>query len=62
MELTPKLRAHIDSLSPTDLMRKWRFSPVGDPLFQGESGDYISKRISQISEEDKIKISRAIGW
>ena len=39
MDMTPELKAEIDSQSFQDLLRRWRFSPVGDPIFQGESGE-----------------------
>jgi hypothetical protein len=35
----------IDTAPYEALLRKWRFAPAGDPFFQGEVGEYYSKRL-----------------
>ena len=41
--MTPKHKQQIDNMSQYELCEKWRFAPIGDPLLQGETGDYFSK-------------------
>ena len=62
--LTPQNKAHIAGLSYEGLLRKWRFAPVGDPWFQGETGDYWSKRMAELRDAgaDHVGASKALGW
>lgn len=64
MKLTKKLRAEIDGFSYEGLLRKWRMAPSGDPLLQGESGEYFSSRMSKLRDEgaDHVGASKRIGW
>jgi len=65
MELTPENKKHIDSLSYTSLLRRWRFAPSGDTWFQGETGEYWAARMSKLKEEDPgaaVQASKLIGW
>lgn len=63
MELTPENKAHIDDLLYEDLLRRWRFAPAGDPWFQGETGQYWSKRMTEVraSGVDHVGASKRIG-
>jgi hypothetical protein len=40
MKLTEDRKSYIDSLGHHTLLLRWRFAPVGDPGFEGETGDY----------------------
>jgi hypothetical protein len=51
MDLTEKNKQHIDSLSYEQLLYKFRFAPIGDPWFQGETGDYWSARMKHLSNQ-----------
>jgi hypothetical protein len=66
MNLNNKLKAEINNMQYSEMLHKWRFAPAGDKLFQGESGDYFSKNMSEkrnkLSEDEKINISKCIGW
>jgi hypothetical protein len=64
MNLTPENKAYIDKLSYQSLLSSWRFAPVGDKWFQGETGDYWSKRMRELREQgaDHVGASKAIGW
>lgn len=55
MELTPELKTEIDAQSHYILLSRWRFAPVGDPMFQGESGEYWSKRMAEKRSEDNAQ-------
>jgi len=64
MNLTEKNKKYIDSMSYCGLLNKWRFAPVGDPWFQGETGDYWGKRMSELRKAgaDHVGASKALGW
>ena len=52
MELTEELKAEIDSNTYRQLLSRWRFAPVGDTMFQCESGEYWSKRMAELKAFD----------
>jgi hypothetical protein len=64
MKLTPENKAYIDSLSYEQLLSKWRFAPIGDPWFQGETGDYWGKRMKELRDSgaNHVQASKNIGW
>lgn len=67
MKLTPELRAEIDSKSYTSLLSGVRFAPIGDPMFEGETGRYWMKRMKDLrsapgGQEKHVAASKAIGW
>ena len=62
MKLTPENQKHIDSLSYKQLLSGWRFAPVGDAWFQGETGEYWGKRMAELrDQEDHVKASKELG-
>lgn len=66
MILTEKLKAEIDNKNYEELLRRWRFAPVGDQMFQGESGEYWGKRMTELrgtlEDEEHVRVSKKIGW
>lgn len=65
MDLTPENKATIDGHDITTLLRHWRFAKSGDPWFQGETGEYWSKRMAELRSQDQAaytSASKAIGW
>ena len=64
MDLTPENKAHIDSMSYEGLLSHWRFAPVGDTWFQGETGKYWSARMAELRNggTDHVGASKSIGW
>lgn len=63
MELTDELKEWIDSASYETLLRKWRFAPVGDEIFFGESGHYYSDVMFRKKNEcDHVGASKRVGW
>ena len=63
MELTESLKWQIDNMSYESMLRQWRFTPGGTPMFQGESGDYFAKVMAEKRiAADHVKISKDIGW
>lgn len=63
MDLTPENKDAIDSKDYHALLTGWRFSRMGDPWFQGETGAYWGKRMTELrSQVDHAAISKDIGW
>ena len=56
----------IDNASYEELLRKWRLAPSGEPMFQGQSGEYFSavmrKRRKEIGDAAHVRASKNIGW
>ena len=67
MELTEKNKAYIDSLSYQGLLNHWRFAPVGDPWFVGQTGSYWGERMKELRDKPggdaaHVQASKSIGW
>lgn len=65
MDLTFENKQYIDSLSHYDLLRRWRFAPVGDTMFQGETGEYWGKRMAELKAKDPtqaVRDSKDLGF
>lgn len=66
MEMTEKQKNWIDTASYYQLLKQWRFAPAGDPIFQGEVGNYYSEIMSQrkkeVGNENHVATSKSIGW
>jgi len=67
MKLTPQNKEKIDKMSYESLLSHWRFAPVGDPWFQGETGEYWKKRMNELKNEPggyerAVSASKALGW
>jgi len=41
--MTDEQKKQIDAMSQYDMAYRWRFSKCGDPLLQGDTGDYFEK-------------------
>ena len=56
----------IDSSSYEGLLARWRNAPVGDPIFQGDTGKYYSKVMAhkrkQVGGAGAVAASKRIGW
>ena len=53
----------IDNASYETLLSKWRFATLGDPLFQGETGEYYAKVMFEKRKHcDHVQASKNIGW
>lgn len=60
--LTEEIKATIDAMSHEDLCRQWRFAPLGDAFWQGESGGYAVQRLFVELGGFTPEISKRIGW
>lgn len=53
----------IDNASYQDLLSKWRFASLDDPIFQVETVDYYVKVMSEKKKSaDHVQTSKNIGW
>jgi hypothetical protein len=56
----------IDTMNYEQMLRAWRFAPIGAVLFQGEVGDYFAERMklkkSQLSDSEQVRASKTVGW
>lgn len=62
--LTTELRHWIDSATYFQLLERWRFSPVGDPIFVGEAGDYYKRTMMMKHDKnpaEAINASKQLG-
>jgi len=59
-------KERIDGMDYESMLRLWRNAPVGEPLFQGETGDYFSKVMAEkrdaLPEGAHVAASKKIGW
>ena len=64
--MTDEQKAWIDNASYEELLRRWRSSPVGDEIFQGDTGDYfgsvIDRRKQEVGHEEAVATSKGVGW
>lgn len=62
--MTPEEKYWIDNASYEKLLRKWRFAPVGDSFFTGETGSYYAEKMNQkrreLDPEEQVRISKDI--
>ncbi len=52
-------------MSYEDLLRRWRYAPPGDPIFQGDAGKYYADRMAELKAGDPgaaVAASKWIGW
>ena len=61
--MTDEQKEWIDKATYETLLRKWRFSPLGDAFFCGECGTYFSKVMSEKKRKcDHVAASKNVGW
>lgn len=64
--MTPMHKEWIDNASYEELLRKWRFEPIGSPWFQGELGKYFEdaffKKRAELDDSKKVAASKSVGW
>jgi len=63
--MTTKQKSWIDNATLTELLRKWRPTPSGCEMFQGETGEYYSNRMFGLRDADPaawVAASKEVGW
>ena len=54
----------IDSADYEQLLRRWRYAPVGDSMFQGDTGQYYQETLFRKRDElgqQAAEISKSLG-
>jgi hypothetical protein len=58
--------AWIDSASLEQLLRRWRFAPIGDQFFVGVVGEHFSDTIAERRKTEGnsawTAASKSVGW
>ena len=55
----------IDAQDYGGLLRRWRFAPAGDPIFQGEAGEYYANAMREkraLTPDNGVNASKQVGW
>ena len=63
--MTPEDEWWIDNASLEALLRRWRFAPCGDPIFEGDAAGYYEERMESLRRENPEEwtaASKRIGW
>jgi hypothetical protein len=64
--LDENTKQFIDGMDYCQLLQRWRFAPVGDPLFQGDVGDYFKQvmntKRADLADHEHVRISKDVGW
>mgnify|MGYP001416544966 CR=1 FL=1 len=58
--MTEEQKKIIDNMTQKELCAKWRFARIGDPLFQGDTEEYFSKKLKE-SGGFTPEISKELG-
>ena len=67
MKLTAERKAQIDAMGYEALLSRWRFAAIGDPWFEGETGEYWGARMKELrsragGDDAHVSASKNIGW
>lgn len=62
----PKVKEQIDRMDYEEMLRKWRFAPVGDPMLAAENDEYFAQVMQEkrkaAGESAHVSASKNIGW
>ena len=57
--MTTEQKDWIDNASIEDLLRKWRFDSIGDPMFKDATGEYFAEVMKKKRGEDPAAYTAA---
>jgi len=64
--MTASQKHWIDTASYVQLLSRWRFAAIGDPMFQGECGAYyaeaMKRKRAEVGDDEHVRSSKSIGW
>ncbi len=67
--MNQEMKAWIDHAEYQQLLERWRFAPLGDPMFQGEIGEHFqqvmkAKRAALEAGDPEVhaRTSKRVGW
>jgi hypothetical protein len=65
-KVPPKFKQWIDNSTYEEMLARFRFSPMGDPIMMGESGNYFTlvfmRKHNELTEDERVQISHRVGW
>jgi hypothetical protein len=59
MNLTPEIKIVIDQKDVRELLYSVRYAPLGDEMFQGETGEYWLARLAQLRNQNQVAYVQA---
>ena len=66
LSMTQDMKRLIDDMDYEFMLNRWRNAPCGDPLFQGEAGNYFAEAMrrkrNEVGSAEHVKASKRIGW
>ena len=66
MSLSEEERKNILGMSYYDMLKKWRFCPIGSGYFSGEKGTFFRRTMEEkkleLSVDEAVRISKKVGW
>ena len=63
--MTQDQKEWIDRQDHLGLLRRWRFGETGDPIFQGEAGEYYARAMREkraLTPDGGVQDSKQLGW
>ena len=63
--MTKEQKEWIDNATYEQLLKRWRFSAAGDPMFQGDTGRHYGRVLREKRSADPgehVRASKSIGW
>ncbi len=64
--MTEEEKQWIDGADYEQLLSRWRNAPIGDRIFQGETGQYYGKVMREkrdsVGHAGAVAASKSIGW
>ena len=61
--MNEQTKSWIDGATYEQLLSKWRYAAMGDPCFQGDTGEYYSKIMFEKKQTvDHVQASKNVGW
>ena len=60
--MTDEEKKQIDKMSQFEMCRLWRFAPAGEPLMQGNTGEYFKKVLFEEKGGFTPEISKRLSW
>ena len=60
--MTDAQKHQIDGMSREEMAAKWRFAAPGDPLLQGDTGQYFADVFFKGKGGFSPEISKGLGW
>jgi hypothetical protein len=62
--MTDAEKQWIDNNSYEGLLQRWRYAPCGDPMFQGDTGQYYKevmfRKRDEVGNDEAVRASKSI--